>query len=190
MNTVVGFNSRVIFGLDGGGSSNMLYHGIRQNALVGREDRICPTWLVWSNDNTIDTGIYKSQSLNNQANIQTIIDVNGHRLGATDIQELAGEDITIEGMSSINKITPRMINYSIIFKYTGESNLVAFSDILTNLPHTYGNQYFLGFRNDTYATVPFQLKTETGYSRIRNINQLEPDIDYTIHVTIPTDTMY
>lgn len=187
----INFNARLIFNLDGGGSSNLLFHGIRQNKLIAREDRACPNWIVWGADSTIDDGIYQSQSINNMNNITQEIDEGGHIILADDIRsgKVTSERVNVSSVSRIMKVTPRVVNYVLNFNVTAGDNLPAYTDLFTNLPRTEGNIYATMLKHSDYSLTPIQLKVETGYSRIRNIKTLAPDT-YTITLTVPCDTQY
>lgn len=188
------FNARVIWNYDGGGSSNFLYHGIRQNRLVEREDRACPTWLVWRSDTAKHEGLFKNQSLNSQANVIGEINEDGHIITNDSIVAngmVGSEYITSNAGSRIMKATPRVVVYNLNFQVTGENNLPSYSDLYINLPRTDSNYYFLALKHADYSTVPMYITSmdDTSYSRIRNIQALEPGT-YSIHFTVQCNTQY
>lgn len=193
--TEINFNAKLIFNLDGGGSSNLLFHGIRQNKLVDREDRVCPNWLVWSTDTTIDDGIYKSQSINNQNNIRQEIDNDGHIINQPGMIEagMAGSDrISIASSSRIMKVNPRVVIYNVTFNITGEGNISSYADLLKNLPKTDANYYFLALKHSGYTTVPVYITSmadDTTKSRIRSLQAMEPGT-YSIHFAVQCNTQY
>lgn len=189
--TTINFNAKLLFNLDGGGSSNLLVHGIRQNKLIAREDRACPNWVVWSTESTIDDGVYESQSINNKNNINQEIDDSGSIIGYQDIASaMAGSDrITVNPPSRIIKINPRTVAYTLNFKITGDGNLPSYSDLFTNLPRTDSNIYTTMLQHSGYNQVPIYLKTETGYSRFRTITAL-PAGEYSIQIVVSCDTQF
>lgn len=190
----LGFNARVIWNYDGGGSSNFLYHGIRQNRLVEREDRACPTWLVWSSKTAKHDGLFKNQSINNEANIEAEIAEDGHIITNDSIVNggmVGSARITSNAGSRIMKVSPRVVVYNLNFNITGEGDLPSYSDLYVNLPRTDSNYYFLALKHSDYSTVPVFITSmaDSSLSRIRTIQALEPGT-YSIHFVTHCNTQY
>lgn len=198
--TTLSFNAKVLYSFDGGGSSNYLYHGIRQNRLVEREDRPCPTWMYWTSPTAKHPENFKNQSLNNQVNVQAEINEDGHiqtQAGLIARGCAGGERIDINAGARYLIVSPRCVVYNLNFDLTGEGNLAAYSDLFINLPLTDSNYYFMMLKHpqpgqSNYSYVPVYLTTmsdDNTKCRICNITALEPGT-YSIHFTTQCNTQY
>lgn len=192
--TTLNFNARVIWSMDGGGSSNFLYHGIRQNRLVEREDRACPNWLVWTSETAKHPGMFKNQSTTNFGLIQREIDEDGHiqnRDGMVALDTAGSERITINSGSRYMLVNPRTVVYNLNFVITGEGNLSSYSDLFKNLPKTDANYYFTALKHSDYSQVPVYITSMEGVdkSRIRSLQAMEPGT-YSIHFAVQCNTQY
>ena len=191
--TTLSFNARLIYNLDGGGSSNLLYHGLRQNELVEREDRVCPNWIIWRSPTAVKDGTFINQSLNNMQNIEEEIKNDGHIIGASTIQTtMAGNSrISPTVTSRIFMPNPRSVTYNLNFNITGEGTLASYSDLFINLPKTSANYYFLMLKHAGYTQVPVYITAASDgkHSRISNITALDPGT-YSIHFTTQCEEQY
>lgn len=192
--TTLNFNARVILSMDGGGSSNFLYHGIRQNKLVERQDRACPNWLVWRSSTAKHKEMFKNQSVNNMTDIENEIDDNGHiqtQAGMNALDTAGSERITINAGARYMVVNPRTVVYNLNFVITGEGNLPSYSDLFKNLPRTDSNYYFMALKHSDYSLVPVYITSMDGVnkSRIRSIRAMEPGT-YSIHFAVQCNTQY
>lgn len=188
------FNARVLWGYDGGGSSAFLYHGIRQNRLVEREDRACPTWLYWTSPTAKHPGMFKNQSITSLELIQREIDEDGHiqnKAGMDALNTAGNERITINTGSRYMIVNPRTVVYNLNFQITGEGNLASYSDLFKNLPRTDSNYYFMALKHSDYSQVPVYITSMEGVdkSRIRSLRAMEPGT-YSIHFAVQCNTQY
>lgn len=196
--TTVSFNARIIFNADGGGSSNLLYHGIRQNDLVEGEDRACPNWLVWSSPTAKHEGVFKNQSVNNSHNVYDF--KRQRRLSGGyqyDADYIGTNFITapaeVRSQSRITFPTPFSVIYNLEFYVDGEVGTTVAADtiLLDNLPWTSGNYYVLGLNRSDDTPVQFVLRQETGadghrYSTLRNVSAIPVRKNYTFNQTFWT----
>lgn len=192
--TVLDFDARVIWSMDGGGSSNFLYHGIRQNRLVEREDRACPNWLVWRSSTAKHKEMFKNQSVNNLNDIEGEIDEDGHTMTQAGMiaNDTAGSNrININSGARYIITTPRTVIYNLNFDITGEGDLPAYSDLFKNLPRTPANYYFTALKHSDYSQVPVYITDmeDADKSRIRSIQAMEPGT-YSIHFAVQCNTQY
>lgn len=198
--TILSFNAKVLYVFDGGGSSNFLYHGIRQNRLVERDDRACPTWLYWTSPTAKHPENFKNQSITNLANVQAEINEDGHiqtQAGLINRGCAGNERIEINSGARYLVISPRCVVYNLNFDITGEGNLASYSDLFINLPKTDANYYFMMLKHPeegqtNYSQVPVYLTTmsdDNKQCRICNITALEPGT-YSIHFTTQCITQY
>lgn len=192
--STLSFNAKVLYSFDGGGSSNFLYHGIRQNRLVEREDRPCPTWLYWTSSTAKHPETFKNQSINNLANVQTEINEDGHiqtKAGMDALDTAGNERITINQGARYMIVNPRTVVYNLNFNITGEGNLASYSDLFKNLPKTDSNYYFMALKHSDYSLVPVYITSMDGVnkSRIRSIRAMEPGT-YSIHFAVQCNTQY
>lgn len=186
-----GFSAKLIYNLDGGGSSNFLYHGIRQNKLVAREDRACPNWLIWRSKTAKHDGIFKSQSVNNEKNIFLTSQNDGYAIDKDGIisKYTIHERVTINPNSRLFQINPRCLNFNLNFTVTGEGNLPAYTDIIGGLPNTFGNVYFDILCIDDYTIHLGYIHPDSGHSALRTRYALAPG-NYTVNLTLATSEMY
>lgn len=196
--TTVSFNARIIFNADGGGSSNLLYHGIRQNDLVNGEDRACPNWLVWSSPTAKHEAVFKNQSVNNSHNVYDF--KRQRRLSGGyqyDADYIGTNFITapaeVRSQARITFPTPFTVIYNLEFYVNGEvgTTVPANTILLDNLPWTSGNYYVLGLNRSDDTPVQFVLRQETGedghrYSTLRNVNAIPVRKNYTFNQTFWT----
>lgn len=150
------WNAKLIFSGDGGGSSNLLLHGIRQNELVNNEDRACPIWLVWTSDTAKHEGMFRNQSINNLKSTSDIDFSEGHLFTQGMINSrYAYTGTEIASASRMYFINSRCVCYNlVIYPQADKSN----GDILMdNLPYSNGNYYFLGLDNSTNTPVALSL---------------------------------
>ena len=193
VNTTIGFGAKLIYSLDGGGSSNFMYHGIRQNKLIARTDRPCPNWLVWGSVTAKHESLFKSQSVNNKKNIFLTHQNDGHMINKDDIvaNYTINERVTINANSRMFQICPRIINFNINFTITGEGNLSAYSHIIEGLPYTFGNVYFPLLNVDTGDVKRGYIYQDstTQTSQLRNRDGLAPGA-YVANLTLVVDEMY
>lgn len=189
--TTLSFEAKLIYSLDGGGSSNFLYHGIRQNKLVDRTDRDCPNWLVWSSSTAKHDGMFKNQSVNNLKDIDLTHQNDGHLLNRNDIisKYTINELVTINPNSRMFQVSPRILNINISFTVTGDSNLSAYSYIIEGLPHTFGNVYFPLLSVDTGEVKRVYINQGSDSSALRNRDALAPGA-YVANLTLIVDEMY
>ena len=192
--TELSFNARVLWGYDGGGSSTFLYHGIRQNRLVEREDRACPTWLYWASPTAKHPGMFKNQSITSLGLIQREIDEDGHiqnKAGMDALDTAGSERITINAGARYMVVNPRTVVYNLTFNITGEGNLPSYSDLFKNLPRTDSNYYFMALKHSDYSLVPVYITAMEGVdkSRIRSLRAMEPGT-YSIHFAVQCNTQY
>ena len=138
---VDGFTPRVAFNMDGGGSSALLYKGIRQNPLVGREDRACPSYLVFSSPTAKDNGVFEAQSATNAGLIHNFKETSTGYMDIAGLNERKAEGMTISSgfLRSIDGMVAVLQ-----FEFSLDSNLTAYTKLLTNLPTlaTTASQYF------------------------------------------------
>ena len=189
--TELNFSARLIYNLDGGGSSNLLYHGIRQNDTVAGEDRACPTWLVWSSNTAKDNGEFRSQSINNIALIDGETGEYGVVFTGSDVVK-PSSSVTF-GPQSAGMITAHR-QCTINFAFTASANLSAYTEIIDKLPQplTGGNVYIMIENTGThtlYSTYLSNSVNYTGYSRLRNI-QVLPAGDYQVNITYVATLQY
>lgn len=139
---VEGFTPRIAFNMDGGGSSALLYKGIRQNPMVGRENRACPSYLVFSSPTAKDNGVFESQSATNAGLINDIKQISG---GYLDLQAL--RDRKLDDTMTISHGICRSIGGLIAvleFEFTASEVIPPYSHLLKHLPHSgvASQQYF------------------------------------------------
>lgn len=193
--TTLNFNARVIWSMDGGGSSNFLYHGIRQNRLIEREDRACPNWLVWASETAKHPGMFKNQSVNNEANIQAEINEDGHiqtQAGMNNLDTAGSDRIHINAGAKYLVNTPRSVVYNLNFNVTDGDNLPAYSVLFKNLPKTEANYYFMILKHEDYSLIPgyiTEMSSDSHKSEIQCISALTPGT-YSIHFTCNCVTQY
>lgn len=178
------FNAKVIFNPDGGGSSNLLLHGIRQNKLVNGENRACPNWLVWSSPTAKHDGLFENQSINNQANIDYAVGDRADRRGVLLSRDYIAENfvtsdrVDAKAQCRVMFPNPRAVIYNLEFSITGEEELPANTKIFTNLPWTSGNYYVCGLNRSDNVMVPFMIRSENAggvrFSSIENRVPLTP----------------
>lgn len=196
--TTVSFNARIIFNADGGGSSNLLYHGIRQNDLISGEDRACPNWLVWTSPTAKHEAVFKNQSVNNAHNVYEFkrerrlsdgYQYNADYIGTNFITAPA----EVRSQSRITFPTPFTVIYNLEFYVNGEvgTTVAANTILLDNLPWTSGNYYVMGLNRSDDTPVQFVLRQETGadghrYSTLRNVSAIPVRKNYTFNQTFWT----
>ena len=197
--TSVSFNAKIIMNADGGGSSNLLYHGIRQNDLVSGEDRACPNWLVWTSPTAKHEAVFKNQSVNNAHNVYEFkrerrlsggYQYNSEYIGTNFITSPA----EVRSQSRMTFPTPFSVIYNIEFYMTGEANgtVPANTILMDNLPWTSGNYYVMGLNRSDNEMVQFLLKSETDpetghrYSTLRNVQAVPTRKNYTFNQTFWT----
>jgi exopolysaccharide biosynthesis protein len=188
------FNARLLWNYDGGGSSNFLYHGIRQNRLVEREDRACPTWLYWASPTAKHPEMFKNQSITSLDVIKREVDEDGHiqnKAGMDALNTAGSERITINSGSRYMIVNPRTVVYNLNFAITGEGNLSSYSDLFKNLPRTDSNYYFMALKHSDYSLVPVYITSMEGVdrARIRSLRAMEPGT-YSIHFAVQCNTQY
>lgn len=189
--TELNFSARLIYNLDGGGSSNILYHGIRQNSTIAGEDRACPTWLVWTSQTAKDNGEFRSQSINNIALLGEEIGEYGVVFTGSDVVKPSAN--VSFGPQSVGMITAHR-QCTINFAFTASANLSSYTEIIDKLPQpaTGGNVYIMIENTGThtfYSTYLSNSSNYSGYSRLRNIQTL-PAGDYQVNITYVATLQY
>lgn len=195
INNTLSFEAKVIFGADGGRSSNILWHGIRQNELVEKEDRTCPNWLVWSSETAGGKAVFKNQSISNLSMIDENVRNRGRIISRDEIVATMGPipEIQVNAQSRIMEVSPQSLIYNLDIKVISSTNIPAYTNIFTNLPRTNGNYYFLGMKEkfSEFTPTPFVLYRETEtYSTLRSQVELEAGKEYSANIAVWCDEQY
>ena len=171
--TTLSFNAKVIFNLDGGGSSQYLYRGIRQNKLVNNENRAVPNFIVWSSPSAKADGLFEAQS----EAAKKLID--NEKISSNDVYEdswfgdhLATEHATMRvNGSSMRIIEGRTVVMNVRID-VDSVGLAAYDAVFENLPtQTNTNTFFFkGMNFTTFDDAVFYLEVDaqTGKTTIHN----------------------
>ena len=185
------WNAKLIFSGDGGGSSNLLLHGIRQNDLVDNEDRACPVWLVWGSDTAKHEGLFRNQSENNLNSIRDVDYSEGHLLTKATVEsKYAYGDVVIADASRMYFMNPRCLCYNLVLYPTTDK--VEDDTLMDNLPYTNGNYYFMGYDTTTKTSVPLALikDGERGCSMFKAKTNLTAGHGISINLTVWCERAY
>ena len=159
--STLSFNARVIFSLDGGGSSQYLYRGIRQNKLVNNENRAVPNFIVWSSPSAKDDGLFEAQSEAAKKIIEN------EKVSSADAYEdawftehIGTEHVTMRvNGSTMRIIEGRTVVMNVRFD-VGSGGVPAYDAVLKNLPRqTNINIMFIkGLNMTTFEDVVFYVE--------------------------------
>lgn len=175
--TTLAFNAKVIFNLDGGGSSQYLYRGIRQNSLIANENRPVPNFIVWSSPSAKADGLFEAQSESAKKLIEN------EKASSNDIYEdawftehLASEHASMRvNGSSMRIIEGRTVVMNVRFDVDA-TGIGAYETVLKNMPtQTNANIMFIkGMNQTTFDDVVFYLEynSETGLTDIKTRHAL------------------
>ena len=168
--TTLEFNAKVIFNLDGGGSSQYLYRGIRQNKLINNENRAVPNFIVWSSPSAKADGLFEAQSEASKKLIEN------EKVSSADVYEdawfsdhLYSEHATMRvNGSSMRIIEGRTVIMNVKFDVdsTGTGN---YERLFENLPkQTNTNTFFFkGINTSTFDDVVFYLEYDSTSDKSR-----------------------
>lgn len=134
------FEPRVAFSLDGGGSSCLMYKGIRQNPLINNENRRCPNYIIFKSETAKDKSLFEAQAVNNAKIIEESRDKSTAWFSTAKLQSLLGESvassITVEPGS-----VGRIINGVIVclnMNITLSATVTSYSYLFEHLPEFSG----------------------------------------------------
>lgn len=176
--TTLNFNAKVIFNLDGGGSSQYLYRGIRQNKLINNENRAVPNFIVWTSPSAKADGLFEAQS----AAAKKILD--NEKVSSNDIYEdayftshLANEHVSMRvNGSSMRIIEGRTVVMNVRFD-VDSAGTANYATLFENLPvQTNTNTMFIkGMNLSSFDDIVLYLEydSEAGASEIHARYALE-----------------
>ena len=153
-NDVDGFDPKVAFCLDGGGSSCLMYKGIRQNPLVNNENRRCPNYIVFSSETAKHDDLFEAQSVTNAKMIDVIQDKSTAWFSKTKLESLIPSDMP-EGELALSAGSMGRIVEGVMvclnINFTLDQNLNAYSYLFEKLPKYSSNavQYFDIMKRDS-----------------------------------------
>lgn len=171
--TTLAFNAKVIFNLDGGGSSQYLYRGIRQNKLINNENRAVPNFIVWTSPSAKADGLFEAQSEAAKKLIEN------EKVSSADAYEdawfsdhLANEHATMRvNGSTMRIIEGRTVVMNVRFD-VDSTGIAAYEKLFVNMPRqTNLNIMFIkGMNQTTFDDIVFYLEynSETGFTEIHN----------------------
>ena len=166
--TSIGFTSRILYNLDGGGSSQMVYHGVTVNQLAGDtgKTRIVPNTLCWISPTAKNQGVFDEAHTMND-----VIIAERRKEVITNLKPLitAGTNVNISNLSIYGE-------GSIIYL---EGNLVTSASIATygrlaeGMPKpAIANAYVELIKSDTKETYLAYIAGSTGYFNNASIEAL------------------
>jgi exopolysaccharide biosynthesis protein len=190
------WNAKTLFSVDGGSSSNLLFHGIRQNPLIKGVDRACPNWLVWSSDTAKNEGLFRSQSVNNERMIDEEIEyIEGHMIDWQHcVNYFQGEKTVLNAGTRVFFSASRLVTYNLNFTVTEDTNDKTLI-LLDNLPYTNANYYFIGLEHSGWTNVVFKLEKDDARQcsvlRLQSNNTtLYAGTSYSINATVWCERQY
>lgn len=188
----INFNPTFVYALDGGRSAQLMYRGIRQNALTQDQDRPCPNWLYFANPNAKNQGIFDSQSATNEQMV-------ANEIKSKRVQDYNNEILTTmllpEGVSVSNNSYARNINGTLMdihirFVVAAGVTLPTYTDLITGFPKTYrpGMRYMayklVNDAFDSYKTF-YTVHDDTKNVLTIRSRQTLTEGEYTINMTYP-----
>ena len=136
-NHVDGFVPKVAFCLDGGGSSCLMYKGIRQNPLINNENRRCPNYIVFASETANTEGLFEAQSANNAKMIDIARDKSTAWFSKAKLESLIPSSVTEGEITLSAGSIGRIVNGVLVclnINFTLAETLPQYSYLFENLP--------------------------------------------------------
>lgn len=130
---VTGFSPKVAFCLDGGGSTCLMYKGIRQNPLVNNENRKCPNYIVFASETAKTNGVFEGQSVSNAKMLDMASDKSTAWFSMSTLQSLVGATGVTVTEGSRGRIVEGVL-VCLNININIEGTLSGYSYLFENLP--------------------------------------------------------